>query len=171
MFRTVSQLSGFFQIISHFPDGFTTAPIFPDHFPFSGQFHNCPEFSRSFSIFQMVSKLSRFFQIISHFPDSFTTVRIFPDHFPFSGWFQNSPGFSRSFPIFRMVSKLCILPSNILYYNSRTLNTHVVRGKHMLCMFFARNGSARFVRKVFARKMLLSGKFWVLAPLMLLGHF
>ena len=37
IFRTASQLSGFFQIISHFPDSFTIHWIFPDHFPFTGQ--------------------------------------------------------------------------------------------------------------------------------------
>ena len=39
--RTVSKPSEFFQIISHFPEGFTTAQIFPDNFLFSGQHHNC----------------------------------------------------------------------------------------------------------------------------------
>ena len=42
------KLSGFFQIISHFPDGFKTSRIFPDHIPFSGRFQNLPDFSRSF---------------------------------------------------------------------------------------------------------------------------
>ena len=40
-----------------------------------------------------------------------------------------------------------------------------MRGKHALFGFVARNSLARFVRKVFARKKLLSGKFWGFAPL------
>ena len=35
IFRTVSKLSGLFQIISHFPYIFTTFRIFPYYFPFS----------------------------------------------------------------------------------------------------------------------------------------
>ena len=85
-------LSGFFQTISHFLDGFKTIRIFSDHLPFSGQFHNCLDFSRSFPIFQTVSKPSAFFRIISYFPDSVTTVWIFPDHFPFSRRFQKPSG-------------------------------------------------------------------------------
>ena len=35
----------------------------------------------------------------------------------------------------------------------------------MLLRLVVRNGFAHFVRKVFARRKLLSGKFWVFAPL------
>ena len=64
-YRNPDKLSGFFQIISHYPDGFKTIQMFPDHFPFSRKRHNCPDFSTSFPIFRTVSQLSRFFQIIS----------------------------------------------------------------------------------------------------------
>ena len=40
---------------------------------------------------------------------------------------------------------------------------NVVRGKSAL--FRLRKGFAHFVRKVFARRKLLPGKFWVYAPL------
>ena len=43
-----------------FPDGFKTTRIFLDHFPFSGQFQNCVDFSGWLAI------------------DDFKTVRIFP---------------------------------------------------------------------------------------------
>ena len=42
---------------------------------------------------------------------------------------------------------------------------NVVRGKSMLLSLVVRNGFAHFVRKVFARRKLLPGKFWVYAPL------
>ena len=42
---------------------------------------------------------------------------------------------------------------------------NVVKGKHVLFRFVAKNGFARFIRKCFARKKLLSGKFWIFAPL------
>ena len=50
--------------------------IFLDHFPFSGEFNNCPDFSIAFPLFGTASKLSEFFYIISHFPDGFKTTRI-----------------------------------------------------------------------------------------------
>ena len=42
---------------------------------------------------------------------------------------------------------------------------NVVRGKSPLFRLVVRNGVAHFVRKVFARRKLLPGKFWVFAPL------
>ena len=42
---------------------------------------------------------------------------------------------------------------------------NVVRGKSPLFRPVVRNGFAHFVRKVFARRKLLPGKFWVFAPL------
>ena len=42
---------------------------------------------------------------------------------------------------------------------------NVVRGKSVLFSFVVRNGFVHFVRKVFARRKLLPGKFWVFAPL------
>ena len=42
---------------------------------------------------------------------------------------------------------------------------NVVRGKSALFRLVVRNGFAHFVRKVFARRKLLPGKFWVFAPL------
>ena len=70
-FQTVSKPSGFFRIIFHFPDSFTTVWIFPDHFPFSRRCQNHPHFSGSFPISRTVSQLSGFSQIISHFQDGF----------------------------------------------------------------------------------------------------
>ena len=43
---------------------------------------------------------------------------------------------------------------------------NVVRGKSALFRLVVRNGFAHFVWKVFARRKLLSGKFWVYAPLL-----
>ena len=43
---------------------------------------------------------------------------------------------------------------------------NVVRGKSALFRLVVRNGFAHFVRKVFARKKLLPGKFWVFVPLL-----
>ena len=40
-----------------------------------------------------------------------------------------------------------------------------MRGKSALFRLVVRNGFAHFVWKVFARRKLLSGKFWVFAPL------
>ena len=54
--------SGFFRIISHFPESFKTIRIFSDHFPFTD----------SFTTIQI-------FQIISHILDGFTTIQIYPD--------------------------------------------------------------------------------------------
>ena len=45
---------------------------------------------------------------------------------------------------------------------------NVVRGKSALFRLVMRYGFAHFVRKVFARRKLLSGKFWGFAPLLLL---
>ena len=42
---------------------------------------------------------------------------------------------------------------------------NVVRGKSALFRLVVRNAFAHFVRKVFARRKLLTGKFWVFAPL------
>ena len=42
---------------------------------------------------------------------------------------------------------------------------NVVRGKSELFRLVVRTGSAHFIRKVFARRKLLPGKFWVFAPL------
>ena len=42
---------------------------------------------------------------------------------------------------------------------------NVMRGKNALFSLVVRNGFAHFVWKVFARKKLLPGKFWVFAPL------
>ena len=42
---------------------------------------------------------------------------------------------------------------------------NVVRGKSALFRLVARNGLAHFARKVFVNRQLLSGKFWVFAPL------
>ena len=42
----LSKSSGFFQMISNFPDSFKTVRIFPDDCQFSGSFQNCPDFSR-----------------------------------------------------------------------------------------------------------------------------
>ena len=42
---------------------------------------------------------------------------------------------------------------------------NVVRGKSALFRLVVRNGFAHFVWKVFARRKLLPGKFWVFAPL------
>ena len=42
---------------------------------------------------------------------------------------------------------------------------NVVRGKSAFFRFVVRNGFAHFVRKGFARRKLLPGKFWVFAPL------
>ena len=39
----------FFQIISNFPDGFKTVQIFPDDFPLSGRFQNCPDLGHWYS--------------------------------------------------------------------------------------------------------------------------
>ena len=60
IFRMVSKLSGFFQMIVNFLDGFTTVQIFPDDCQFSGRFQNYPNFSRSLPIFWTVSKLPGF---------------------------------------------------------------------------------------------------------------
>ena len=64
--------SGFFQMISNFPDGFKTVRIFPDVCQFSGRFQNCPDFSRWLPIFQVFfqncpdfSRWLPIFQIIS----------------------------------------------------------------------------------------------------------
>ena len=43
---------------------------------------------------------------------------------------------------------------------------NVVRGKSALFGLVVRNGFANFVRKVFAHRKLLPGKFWVFAPLL-----
>ena len=87
-----------YQRSFHFPEGMKTVWIFPDHFPFSGQFQNH----------------SDFFWIIFHRPDNFKTVQIFQDHFPFSEQLYNCPDFSRPFPIFRTVSKPSGLPCIVL---------------------------------------------------------
>ena len=116
-------MSGFSHMISHFRDIFTAVRIFPDHFPFFGFFHNCPDFSRSFPIFRTVS---------------------------------NYPNFSRSFPIFGTIEKEHAELEYLLYYSSRTLNTHslaMLRGKYALFRFVARNGFARFVRKIAFQKV------------------
>ena len=42
---------------------------------------------------------------------------------------------------------------------------NVVRGKSALFRLVMRNGFAHFVRKVFAPRKLLPGKFWVFVPL------
>ena len=42
---------------------------------------------------------------------------------------------------------------------------NVVRGKSALFRLVVRIGFAHFVQKVFARRKLLPGKFWVFAPL------
>ena len=42
---------------------------------------------------------------------------------------------------------------------------NVVRGKYVLSWFVASNSFAHFVRKLFSQKKLLSGKFWIFAPL------
>ena len=42
---------------------------------------------------------------------------------------------------------------------------NVVTGISALLRLVMRNGFAHFVRKVFARRKLLPGKFWVFAPL------
>ena len=42
---------------------------------------------------------------------------------------------------------------------------NVVRGEIALFRLVVRNGFAHFVRKVFARRKLLPGKFWVFLPL------
>ena len=42
---------------------------------------------------------------------------------------------------------------------------NVVRGEIALFRLVVRNGFAHFVRKVFARRNLLPGKFWVFLPL------
>ena len=42
---------------------------------------------------------------------------------------------------------------------------NVVRGKRAPFRLVVGNGFAHFVRKVFARRKLLHGKFWVFAPL------
>ena len=42
---------------------------------------------------------------------------------------------------------------------------NVARGKSVLFRLVVRNGFAHFVWKVFALRKLLSGKFWVFAPL------
>ena len=42
---------------------------------------------------------------------------------------------------------------------------NVVRGKSALFRLVVRNGFAHFVRKSFARRKLLTGKFWVFTPL------
>ena len=42
---------------------------------------------------------------------------------------------------------------------------NVARGKRALFRLVVRHGFAHFVRKVFARRKLLPGKFWVFAPL------
>ena len=44
---------------------------------------------------------------------------------------------------------------------------NVARGKGAFFRLVVRNGFAHFVRKVFAHRKLLPGKFWVFAPL---GH-
>ena len=67
IFQIISKLSGFFQMIVNFPDGFKNVRIFPDHSQFSGRFQNCPDFSGSLPIFRTVSKLSWFFQMIVNF--------------------------------------------------------------------------------------------------------
>ena len=43
---------------------------------------------------------------------------------------------------------------------------NVVRGEIALFRLVVRNGFAHFVRKVFARRKLLPGKFWVFPPLL-----
>ena len=48
---------------------------------------------------------------------------------------------------------------------------NVVRGKSALFRLVVRNGIAHFVRKVFARRKLLPGMFWVFAPLVETGSF
>ena len=44
IFRIISKLSGFFQMIANFTDDFKTVRIFPDDCQFSGWFQNCPDF-------------------------------------------------------------------------------------------------------------------------------
>ena len=48
--------------------------MFPEHFPFSGWFQNCPNFSRSFLIFRTVSKLSGFYHHIYYIIASSRTL-------------------------------------------------------------------------------------------------
>ena len=84
--------------------------------------------------------------MIANFPDYFKTVRIFPDDCQFSGLFQNNPDF----------------PDDYIHY---AFFGNVVKGKSALFRLAMRNGFAHFVRKVFARRKLLPGKFWVFAPL------
>ena len=89
----------------------------------------------------------------ANFPDYIKAFRIFPDYCQFSGLFQNCPDFSRWLPIFRIKD---------IHY---AFFGNVVRGKSTLLSLVVRNGLAHFVRKVFARRKLLPGKFWVFAPL------
>ena len=55
-----------------------------------------------------------------------------------------------------------VLKSKDIYY---AFFGNVVRGKNELFRLVVRNGFTHFVRKVFARRKLLPGKFWVFAPL------
>ena len=112
-----------FQMTANFPNYFKTVRIFPVDCQFSGNFQNCPDFSRwlpisriisrlsqfFFSwlpIFLIISKLSGFFQITANFPNYFKTVWIFPGDCQFSRLFQNCSDFYRWLPILRMISKL-----------------------------------------------------------------
>ena len=167
-------------IVPHFMKQYikalTLVPDFSRWLPIFWLFQNCPDFSRWLPIFRMFSKLSEFFQMIANFPDDFKTVqifqmtanfpddfktvRIFPDDCQFSGWFQNCPDFpddcqfSRWFQNYPDFSRW--LP---IFERERE------RGKSALFRLVVRNGFAHFVRKVFARRKLLPGKFLVFAPL------
>ena len=144
----VSKLSGFFQKIANFPDDFKTIRIFPDDCQFSGWFQNYPDFFRWLSIFRMFSKLSRFFQMTANFPDDLKTVRISPDDCHFLDDFN-------SYPL-----KNC---SNNRYFWSKNPFSYISASFGPFMTFLI--SFAHFVRKVFACRMLLPGKFWVFAPL------
>ena len=60
------------------------------------------------------------------------------------------------------VKRVRIFPDADIDY---TFFGNVVRGKSALFRLVVRNGVAHFVRKIFARRKLLTGKFWVFPPL------
>ena len=135
IFRTVTKLSGFFRMISHFLDVFKTVHLGhwyfkadrPPSITFDWEIKNA--FERNITVVQLETlgkkthvKFSKRPQnhLISQskvikggtggeggqFALCVKDPRIYPYDCQFSRWFQNCPDFSRWLPIFRMVSKL-----------------------------------------------------------------
>ena len=138
-------------MIANFLDFFKTVWIFQ----MTANFQNCPDFSSLLPIFLNLSKLSGFFQMTANFPDYFKTVRTFPDDCQVSELFKNCLDFPDDcqFSVKGGGDK----DIHCAFFGN------VVRGKSVLFSFVVRNGFVHFVRKVFARRKLLSGKLWVFA--------